>query len=795
MGVESHVLEEVGRGAKDLARAVAAVDVHQQGDQAAHQHGIAVGAQVEQAVARLVHQPDLRTAAAHLVGVGLQRLVQRRQGLGHGDDAGIARLPVGQGFELGHQGHLLLEDARHARHAGRGNGRSSMGAMADLTTLAAELARHDELYYRKAAPELSDAAYDALRDRYDALALAAGLPSWQQTPGDDRSEGFAKIRHRVAMLSLEKAADGDDGSAASKLQAWETRTRKALELADDRVLALLVEPKIDGISVGLTYRDGALAVAATRGDGVEGDDITAQVRASGAVPLRVPAEGAFEVRGELYLPQAAFLRLSEATAAEDGRQLANPRNACAGLIKRKDAASLAGLGIAAFIYHLAWAEGVAAPSSQSGVIAWLRQLGFPVNPEATVEAGAAAAAVRCAAFADRRGGLDYAIDGMVIKLDDRRLQAQLGATEHHPKWGIAWKFPPERKTTVLREVLVQVGKSGKLTPVAVLDPVVISGSTVSRASLHNFPEVARKDIRIGDSVLVEKAGEIIPQVVEVVLARRPASAVPVVPPQHCPACGSVAVVEEVAITCPNPACPAQVRERLRHFASRAAMDIDGLGEAVVDLVVTNCGVHAAADLFRLRADQLAGLERMGERSAANLLAGLEAAKQRGLARVLAGLALSHVGEKLSEELSARFGSAERLLAVSDAAEFMQLEGVAERTAGIILAQFTSPAVRQQFADLAAVGVVLEHRGVAMRQVEGVAGKTFVLTGTLPGLTRPEAEQLIKAAGGKTSGSVSKKTSFVVAGAEAGSKLEKAQQLGVTILDEAGLRALLGLSSP
>lgn len=623
-------------------------------------------------------------------------------------------------------------------------------ARTELDRLAAELARHDELYYRQAQPELSDAEYDALRERHDALAAKAGQPAWQQRPGDDRTAGFAKVLHRVPMLSLEKAADGEDGSAADKLAAWELRTRKALELAD-------------------------------------------------AAPLRVAVRGSFEVRGELYLPQAAFVRLRDATAAEGGRQLANPRNACAGLMKRKDAASLAGIGVAAFMYHLAWSEGIDVPSTQSGIVDWLRQLGLPVNPHCTVEPGAAAAAARCAAFAARRDGLDYGIDGMVIKLDDRRQQAQLGATEHHPRWGIAWKFPPERRPTVLREVIVQVGKSGKLTPVAVLDPVQLAGTTVSRASLHNFPELERKDVRIGDTVLVEKAGEIIPQVVAVVAERRPAGARPVPRPQACPACGTHPEADDVFIYCPNPGCPAQVRERLRHFASRPAMDIEGLGEAVVDLVVTHLGVAGPADLFALDAARLSTLERMGEKSAANLVAGLQTAKSRGLARVLTGLALEQIGEKLSEDLATRFGSAQRLLdmaaahAAGDTAalgELMQIDGVAERTARLVLDQLANPAVRATIAALAAAGVVLEHRGAVVAAVAGVAGKTFVLTGTLPTLTRPDAEKLIKAAGGKTSGSVSKKTDYVVAGAEAGSKLAKAQELGVTILDEAALKALL-----
>jgi DNA ligase (NAD+) len=671
---------------------------------------------------------------------------------------------------------------------------------ADLAALAAELARHDELYYRQAQPELDDAAYDALRDRHDELAAQLGLPAWQQRPGDDRLDGFAKVRHQVPMLSLEKAADGEDGSAADKLAAWEARTVKALELPTGTSLDLLVEPKIDGISVSAVYRAGELALAASRGDGVEGDDITAQVKASGALPLRVAAGGEFEVRGELYLPRAAFDRLRADTLASGGRQLANPRNACAGLMKRKDAASLAGLGIAAFCYQVARAEGVELPVTQSGVIAWLRGLGFPVNPAVAVMNGARNVAAACAAFADRRGTLDHDIDGMVVKLDDRRRQAQLGATEHHPRWGIAWKFPPERRPTVLRDVIVQVGKSGKLTPVAVLDPVQLAGTTVSRASLHNFPEIARKDVRIGDTVLVEKAGEIIPQVVAVVPERRPADAMPILKPTACPACGTHPEADEIFVYCPNPACPAQIRERLKHFASRAAMDIDGLGEAVIDQVVTHLGVRSPADLFALDAGRLAALERMGGKSAANLVASLEAAKKRGFARVLAGLALEQIGEKLAEELSARFGGAQRLLdlaarhAAGEAGamdELLLIDGVAERTARLVLDQLGNPAVRETLAALAAAGVDLTHRGTAVRQVAGIAGKTFVLTGTLPTLTRPEAEALIKAAGGKTSGAVSKRTDYVVAGAEAGSKLAKAQELGVTVLDEAGLRALLG----
>ena len=668
--------------------------------------------------------------------------------------------------------------------------------MDELHLLETQLRHHDELYYRQAQPEISDAEYDDLRDRYQALCDARGLSPEQRygaTPGDDRTAGFSTVRHRVPMLSLEKAADGDDGPAAGTLVAWVERTRCIADLLTASPLLLLVEPKIDGMSVSLTYKGGKLVQATSRGDGIEGDVITDQVLASAAVPATVPATGAFEVRGELYLPREVFAVLNARLAAEGGKRLANPRNACAGLMKRKDATALYGLGVAAFCYHVAWAEGVTVPDSQHAVVAWLARLGFPTNSHITVEADAEAAAVRCAAFANQRDALGYEIDGMVIKVDDRRIQERLGSTEHHPRWGIAWKFPPERKPTLLRGITVQVGKSGKLTPVAELDPVQLAGTTVTRASLHNFPELERKDVRINDTVWVEKAGEIIPQVLGVLREKRPAEAAAFPRPTTCPACASPVLTADIFIYCPNPACPAQVRERLRHFASRGAMDIQGMGEAVVDQLCTQRDLTSPAQLFTLTAADIAALERKGEKSAQNLVAALAEAKGRGLAKVLTGLALNQVGEKLSEDLARTFGSLDALLAVADAGDVATLDamdGVAETTAQAIISQLTNPAVRQVLTDLAAAGVDLTAKRAEVRQVAGVSGKSFVLTGTLPNLSRDQAEALIAAAGGKCVGSGSKKTDYVVAGDEAGSKLAKAQALGVAILDEAGLRALL-----
>ena len=674
--------------------------------------------------------------------------------------------------------------------------------MDELTLLAQQLRHHDERYYRQAEPEITDTQYDELRDRYQQLCDERGIAPEQRygrTPGDDRTAGFVSVIHRLAMLSLEKAADGDDGSAADKLGAWVERTRKLADLPADAPLALLVEPKIDGMSVSVTYRDGVLEQAVSRGDGVKGDVITEQVRASGAIPLTVATGGAFEVRGELYLPHERFRALNERLAASGGKVLINPRNGCAGLMKRKDPESLRGIGVAAFLYQVAWAEGLTLPATQHGVMAWLAKLGLNVNPHCTLHASAAQAAAACAAFAAQRASLTYDIDGMVIKVDDRRLHDRLGSTEHHPRWGLAWKFPPERKPTRLLGVTVQVGKSGKLTPVAELQPVLLAQTTVSRASLHNFPELERKDVRIGDTVLVEKAGEIIPQVVGVVLNKRPVDAHPVARPTACPACGAAVLTEDIFIFCPSPTCSAQVRERLRHFASRVALDVQGLGEAVIDQLCTVKGLTSPAELFTLTAEDFASLERKGEKSARNLVAALHDAKNRGLSKVLIGLSLYQVGERLAEDLASAYGSMDALLALVDRhvagdpqplAELDALDGVAETTARAVLDQLANPAVRRVIAGLAAAGVVMTAVQKQIRQVAGIAGKTFVLTGTLPTLSRDAAEALIVAAGGTCSGSVSKKTAYVVAGDEAGSKLAKAQALGVSVIDEAGLQALL-----
>ena len=692
-------------------------------------------------------------------------------------------------------------------------------ARAELEALASQIAYHERAY-RGGEPEIGDAEFDELFERYQSLADELGVAPEERldrAPGVDHTEGFDQVVHRTPMLSLEKLSParrdshGEPMPLSDQLRAWWDRRRRDLELSDDADLELIVEPKIDGISVSLMYENGKLRRAVTRGDGKKGDDITRQVRAARAVPERLRGiDGAIEVRGELYWPHERFRAYNQTLEAAGERTITNPRNGCAGLMKRKEPDGLDAAGIRSFLYQVPWADGTTVPSSQHAILEWLARAGAPVylsEVHQTVDPNDALA--YCEAYDDKRAGLGFDIDGMVIKIDDIRHYDRLGGTDHHPHWAVAYKFPPERKATVLREISVQVGKSGKLTPVANLDPVFVAGTTVRRASLHNFVELERKDVRVGDTVWVEKAGEIIPQVVGVDHSKRPPRTKRFRAPTECPTCRTPVLSEEIFVYCPNPACPDQVRERLKHFASRGAMDIDGLGASLVDQVVDKLDVRRPDELFDLNVDQLSTLERMGTKSSENVVSALETAKQRGLARVLVGMAIRHVGTSMAADLALHFRDADALLSFAaryvagdaDAVEEVApekgsgaIEGLARKTADSIFAELDSPAVRAVFHGLREAGVSLTAQAVRQAKIEGVAGKTFVLTGTLPNLKRNEAADRIKAAGGKVTGSVSKKTDYVVAGDDPGSKYEKAQKLRVDLLDEAGLLDLLGLES-
>ena len=558
--------------------------------------------------------------------------------------------------------------------------------------------------------------------------------------------------------------------------------------------------------MSLHYESGKLVCAVTRGDGKKGDDITKQVLRAKAAPAALKgAKGKLEIRGELYWPRAAFLRYND--TLPEGERIANPRNGCAGMMKRKDPEGLEHIGITSFLYTIAASEGIALPDRQSSILHWMSEAGAHVYvDEITVARDAASALAYCEKYGEKRASLEFDIDGMVIKIDELKHYARLGATGHHPHWGIAFKFPPERKVTRILDIVPSVGKSGVLTPLAWVEPVQLAGTTVVKSSLHNYVEVARKDLRIGDDVEIEKAGDIIPQVIRSV--RHAENSVKVERPTECPACKSAVIVEEIFVRCPSPSCPAQRLGRLTHFASRRAMEIEGLGESLVQQLIEKRGLSSPHEIFTLTKSDLASLDRMGDKSAENVVRALEKAKSRGLARVLYGLSIPLLGEGTSEDLARYFGSADALLAfarryASGDAEAIAvvapekgsgaIEGLARKSADVIFGSLATEALRAVFAGLAHAGVSLEGTEAKVALVEGVANKTFVLTGTLPTLKRDAAGDLIKAAGGKVGGSVSKKTDYVVAGEDAGSKLEKAKELAVKVIDEAELLAMLGAS--
>jgi DNA ligase (NAD+) len=672
-----------------------------------------------------------------------------------------------------------------------------------IAALRAEVARHDELYHRRAAPEIGDQAYDRLKREladleasYPEAARAAGADSPTRRVGDDRAEGFQTYRHRQPMQSL------DNTYSEAELREFDVRLSRLIGRTD---LAYVVEPKIDGLAVSLTFERGRLVRAVTRGNGVEGDDVTANILTLRSLPHALqplPGEAVpdlIEIRGEVYLTLAEFRRINRAREEAGEELYANPRNLAAGTLKQLDAREVAERRLEIVLYGIGAREPAGAGGeTQSGYHERVRAWGLPSVERFWRAQGIDAVWAAVQELDRMRRDFAYATDGAVVKLDSLALQAEAGSTSKAPRWAMAYKFAAERAETRLNGIVVQVGRTGVLTPVAELAPVQLAGTTVARATLHNGDEISRKDIRVGDFVYVEKAGEVIPAVVGVNLERRTPECVPYVLPERCPACGTPAVrlEGEVALRCPNRDCPVQVRRRVRHFASKACVDIDGLGEAMVDALVEKGWVRSVADLYRLKREDLLTLGKSVEKSTDNLLAALARSRGAELWRFIHGLGITHVGAAAAKDLAVHFRSLEAL-AVAKLEDFIgerkatRIAGIGATMAEAILDHFRQPENRDLVAELAALGVAPaapERRAAA----EGgpLAGKTFVLTGTLPTLTREEAAARIEAAGGKVTGSVSRKTNYVLAGADAGSKLARAVELGVPVIGEEELGRLL-----
>lgn len=673
---------------------------------------------------------------------------------------------------------------------------AARGPASRAEELRALIAHHRKKYYVDDAPEISDAEYDKLErelveieSRHPELRTA---DSPTLRVGGEPSQAFVAFRHRSALLSL------DNAYSEAELREWEARLARAL---GEAAQGFVVEPKVDGLSIAVHYRDGRLERGITRGDGTTGEDVTPNVRTIRSIPLRLLQPVPFlEVRGEVFMPRAAFQELNRRREEDGEAPFANPRNAAAGSVRLLDPRITASRRLDCFFYQWAGAEGIEAPRAQDEALAQMRALGLRTNPmnRRCEDLDAVSAAIE--ALRSRRRELDYEIDGAVVKVDDLDTQRRAGATSKFPRWAVAYKYPAEQARTRVRDIVIQVGRTGALTPVADLEPVLLAGTTVSRASLHNEDEVRRKDVWIGDMVEIEKAGEIIPQVVQVLKDERSPDARPFVMPDRCPACGSAAVREEgeVVARCTGVACPAKRREALLHYASRGGLDIQGLGDALVDQLIEKGLARDVADLYRLDVETLAGLERMGKKSAANVLAQIEASKGKTLSRLLFGLGIRHVGERAARVLASALGSMDSI-AAAPAEGLETIPEIGPKTASSLRLFFEQPANRELLDRLRSSGVAMtagpDEARLAAPAESPFRGKTVVLTGTLPGRTRDEAKEIVERLGGRVSGSVSKRTDLVVAGEEAGSKLEKARALGVTVIGQEEFERLVTGSDP
>jgi DNA ligase (NAD+) len=668
-----------------------------------------------------------------------------------------------------------------------------------VAELRDEIRRHDRLYHTEARPEITDAEYDALVRELKALeAEHPGLvtpDSPTQRVGGAPVSDLPNVRHEIPLLSLDNAYNREE------LEAWLKRVKERL----GRMPALVAELKIDGLSVSLVYEDGILTRAATRGDGTTGEDVTPNVKTIRTIPLNLRAAAAarkisskvkipalLEVRGEVYFPKKSFTDLNAAREEAGVPLFANPRNAAAGTLRLLDARITAQRKLSAFLYSIARWEGERAPASQSEGLSTLEEISLPVNPHRAVVSDVEGVLTFLDEWRTRRHDLPFETDGVVLKVDAVTDQRRLGQTAKAPRWALAYKFPPEEATTVVTNIRVQVGRTGVLTPVAEFAPVLLAGTVVKRATLHNLEDLARKDVRVGDTVAVEKGGDVIPKVTRVLLEKRPKGAELFTLPPRCPACGEkvVRVTGEVAVRCVNASCPAQVQESIRHFVSRRALDVEGLGDERIDQLLGAGFLEDVSSLYGLTAEQLAPLERWGEKSAANVIAEIERSKDAGLSRLLYGLGIRQVGEKTAKLLARRFLSMEALEAADENA-LTSVSEIGPETARGILDWFQRPPNRALLSKLRAAGIRMTESPVSSAAGGALSGGVFVLTGTLPRRSREEATAAIESAGGKVSGSVSKKTTAVIAGDDPGSKLDKAKSLGVAVWSEDDLDRELG----
>ena len=660
-----------------------------------------------------------------------------------------------------------------------------------IESLRAEIRRHDRLYFVENRPEISDEHYDRLMIELRTLETAhpdlVTPDSPTQRVGERPSSGFASVTHDMPMLSV------DNTYSADEVREFDARVRKVVGRC-----TYLVDPKIDGVAVALRYQAGRLVLGATRGDGETGDDITQNLRTLSSIPLSLDSTdwpAALEVRGEVYWPRADFDRVNTARIAAGEEPFKNPRNATAGTLKQLDPRVTAQRGLLFCAHGVGRIEPFpAGVRTQSALFGRLREWGLPTSPHSRVFDDLDALLLFIDEWDAKRRELPFDTDGLVIKIDELPLRDELGATSKAPRWCIAYKFAAEQAESRLLKVDFQVGKLGTITPRATLEPVFLAGTTVRHATLHNFDQIERLDLHVGDTVLVQKAGEIIPQVIAVLRERRPPDAAPIARPTRCPACDGLVAPDEdggVHLRCTNPDCPAQLTERLVFFCGRDQMDIEGAGEKLIEALFNAGLVRTFADLYRLPAhrEKLLQLDRMGEKSVENLLAGIDASRQRPLARLLAALNIRHVGLSTAEDLANHFGDVDALLA-ADEAKLQEVPGVGAQVARSLRRWLTSDTGQRLIAELRAAGLnMIQPRRSAVEH-SPIAGKTLVVTGVLEKYSRKQIEDLIKSHGAKVASSVSRKTDYLVAGADAGSKLDKARELGVTVLTEAEFDALL-----